>query len=48
MKNFFSQTWVVALLVAAVLAVVCWLAFGKKQSDDETKDPTDDKEKGQE
>ena len=40
MKNFFSQTWVVALLVVAVLGVVCWIAFkGKKE--DETTEPTD-------
>ena len=30
MKNFFSQTWVVALLVAVVLGVVCYIAFKKK------------------
>lgn len=32
MKAFFSQTWVVALLVVAVLAVVLYVAFkGKKE-----------------
>lgn len=33
MKNFFSQTWVVALLVVAVLTVVCWIAFKKKKEE---------------
>lgn len=31
MKNFFSQNWVIALLVVAVLAVVCYVAFSKKK-----------------
>lgn len=38
MKNFFSQTWVVALLVVAVLGVVCYIAFSKK-AEDKTEDP---------
>ena len=33
MKNFFSQTWVVALLVVAVLGVVCYIAFKNKKED---------------
>ena len=33
MKNFFSQTWVVALLVVVVLGVVCWIAFKKKKEE---------------
>ena len=33
MKNFFSQTWVVALLVAVVLGVVCYIAFKKKKEE---------------
>lgn len=33
MKNFFSQTWVVALLVVAVLGVVCYLAFKPKKEE---------------
>ena len=31
MKNFLSQTWVVALLVVITLAVVCYIAFKKKK-----------------
>lgn len=38
MKNFFSQTWVVAGLVVIVLGVVCYIAF--KGSKDETTDTT--------
>lgn len=33
MKNFLSQTWVVALLVVIVLAVVCYIAFKKKKEE---------------
>ncbi len=40
MKNFFSQTWVVALLVAIVLGVVCWIAF-KSKKEDETTEPSE-------
>lgn len=43
MKNFFSQTWVVALLVVAVLGVVCWIAFKKKKEETPADDtPKDD------
>ena len=35
MKNFFSQTWVVAGLVCVVLGVVVYIAF--KNKDNETK-----------
>jgi hypothetical protein len=41
MKNFLSQTWVVALLVVAVLGVVCYLAFSKKK-ETETETPTEE------
>lgn len=34
MKNFFSQTWVVALLVVLVLGVVCYIAYKKNHSDE--------------
>lgn len=43
MKNFFSQTWVVALLVVVVLGVVCWIAF-KSKKEDETPEPANDPE----
>lgn len=43
MKNFFSQTWVVALLVVVVLGVVCWIAF-KSKKEDETHEPANDPE----
>lgn len=44
MKNFFSQTWVVALLVVAVLGVVCYLAFAKKKETvPVVEEPTDGK-----
>ena len=33
MKNFFSQNWVIALLVIAVLGVVCYTAFSCKKED---------------
>lgn len=33
MKNFLSQTWVVALLVVITLAVVCYIAFKKKKEE---------------
>lgn len=36
MKNFLSQTWVVALLVVAVLGVVCYIAFKNKKEDPKT------------
>lgn len=39
MKNFFSQTWVVALLVAVVLGVVCYIAFKKKGESTTTTTP---------
>lgn len=41
MKNFFSQTWVVALLVVIVLGVVCYIAY-KKNNPDETAEPEND------
>lgn len=34
MKNFFSQTWVVAGLVVVVLGVVCYIAFKSKKEED--------------
>lgn len=43
MKNFFSQTWVVALLVVVVLGVVCWIAF-KSKKEDETPALTENQE----
>ena len=36
MKNFLSQTWVVALLVVAVLGVVCYIAFKPKAEEDKS------------
>ena len=41
MKNFFSQTWVVALLVVAVLGVVCYTAFSCKKEDKAITDGSD-------
>ena len=39
MKNFFSQTWVVAGLVVVVLGVVCWIAFKGKKEDETPESP---------
>lgn len=36
MKNFFSQTWVVALLVAVVLGVVVYVAYKQYKDKEET------------
>ena len=50
MKNFFSQNWVIALLVVVVLGVVCWIAFKKKKEETpaaptpEAETPTDAEE----
>lgn len=35
MKNFFSQTWVVAGLIVIVLGVVCYIAFKKDDKKEE-------------
>lgn len=45
MKNFFSQTWVVALLVAIVLGVVCWIAFKSKKEDETPETPENPEDK---
>lgn len=45
MKNFFSQTWVVALLVVAVLAVVCYIAFKNKKEEDGADTPEGEEKK---
>ena len=39
MKAFFSQTWVVALLVVAVLAVVLYVAIKGKKEEEPAADP---------
>ena len=39
MKNFFSQTWVVALLVAVVLGVVVYVAYKQYKDKEETEEP---------
>lgn len=46
MKNFFSQTWVVAGLVVIVLGVVCYIAYKSKANDstDPEADPQADPE----
>lgn len=50
MKNFFSQNWVIALLVVVVLGVVCWIAFKPKKEETpatptpETETPATDEE----
>lgn len=41
MKNFFSQTWVVAGLVVIVLGVVCYMAFKSKKEGDKENQGTD-------
>ena len=43
MKSFFSQNWVIATMVAAVLLVTCYIAFGHK-ADDAKKDPESDQQ----
>lgn len=39
MKAFFSQTWVVAAMVAIVAVLVCWVIFKNKEKEDA---PADD------
>ena len=42
LKNFFYQTWVVALLVVAVLGVVCYIAFSAKKDGETTTPPNEE------
>lgn len=43
MKAFFSQTWVVALMVAIVIGLICWAVFRKKAKDDADATALEDK-----
>ena len=46
MKNFFSQTWVVALLCAAVLVGVGYLVYKEKSKDAAIEDGDEDDAEG--
>ena len=46
MKEIFSKTWVVALMVGAVLVLVAYVAFGKKDKETPALEEGDKTKKG--